>query len=268
MQKLKHFAFRSNIKVIILVFVVLNAISFSYEAWANKHHTHAKKTTAVVTHTEKTTEVVTHTADATDVTKKKRIVELVHKTIDNLNYSAYKMGGTKFDISKGVYIVDCSSFVDHLLERVNPHAYSSLVNSSGSDTPNTRNYYNFINGLADGHSHYWNKIEGVGELQAGDILVFRKKNSESAPGHIMVVMNKPVRHPGSFVVQVADSAPVGHSHDTRSRHVSGIGIGTLSLKVNPRTGHPFAYAWREGSFWKNNVHFAMARPIDRLHDKK
>ncbi|GEM_PF-2580975 len=262
MQNFKLLTCISNVKVIVLSIAACVGMSASYEAWAVKYYVHPATQTT-------TTTVVTHvvTLPKTEVKKKKRIVELVHKTVDNLNYSKYKMGGTKFDVSRGVYIIDCSSFVDHLLEKVNPHAYSSLVNSSGTDTPNTRNYYNFINGLADGPSHYWNKIDGVGELQAGDILVFRKKNSVSAPGHIMVIMNKPVRHPNSFSVQVADSAPVGHSHDTRLRHVSGIGIGTLLLKVNPRTGHPFAYAWTVGSFWKNNVHFAMARPVDARHEK-
>ena len=45
-------------------------------------------------------------------------------------------------------------------------------------------------------------------------------------------------------------------------HNSGIGIGTLQLKVNPKTGEPSAYAWKVGSCWKKNVKFAMARPYD------
>ena len=77
----------------------------------------------------------------------------------------------------------------------------------------------------------------------------------------MVVMNKPVFDEDAYLVRVADSAPSGHSEDTRRAHKSGIGIGTLLLKVDSRTGRPSAYAWKVGSRWKQNVTFAMARPI-------
>ena len=54
----------------------------------------------------------------------------------------------------------------------------------------------------------------------------------------MVVMSKPIPSDDAYLVRVADSAPSGHSQDTRQSHTSGIGIGTLLLKVNPKTGKP------------------------------
>lgn len=191
-----------------------------------------------------------------------RIVKFVNKTIETLRYSAYKMGGSRFDTSRGVYIVDCSNYVDQILQAASPHAYLSLVNSTGSVTPNTQQYYDFFSELSD--DPYWDKINDVSKLRAGDIIVFRyKKNRRSAMrGHVMVVMDKPLRAANTYLVRVADSAPSGHSHDTRPAHVSGIGIGTLLLKVNPKNGRPAAYAWRAGSLWKRNVIFAMARPND------
>lgn len=191
-----------------------------------------------------------------------RVVQFVYKTIDTLHYSTYKMGGSRFDTNKGVYIVDCSNYVDQILQAVSPHAYLSLVNSSGSDTPTTQHYYDFFSDLSD--DPYWGRVEDVGKLRPGDIIVFRyKKHRRSVMrGHVMVVMDKPIRVANDFLVRVADSAPTGHSHDTRPAHVSGIGIGTLLLKVNPKTGHPAAYAWRTGSLWKRNVTFAMARPFE------
>ena len=77
----------------------------------------------------------------------------------------------------------------------------------------------------------------------------------------MMIMNKPIRIQDAFLVQVADSAPAGHSKDTRLPHTSGIGIGTLALKVNPDNGEPSAYAWRLHSSWKRQVNFEMARPF-------
>lgn len=199
----------------------------------------------------------------------KRFVSYVKHTVDNLRYSVYQFGGSHFDVLRGVYIVDCSSYVDHLLRTIFPRAYSTLVRSSGTSTPNSQNYYQFFTKLPNhptSHSQTktWNKVNKVEDLQPGDILVFRYKSGRhaSSGGHVMVVMKKPSHHGNAFHVQVADSAATGHSHDTRPPHVSGIGIGTLMLKVGNRTGQPAAYAWKTGAGWKNNVNIAMARPIN------
>ena len=205
---------------------------------------------------------VEHTSFAASV--EKHLVNFVHKTVATLRYSDYKLGGRKFDTSRGVYIVDCSSFVDHILQRVSPRAYLSLVSATGADTPATQHYYEFFTELTNGPDNFWNKVEAVEQLRAGDILVFRYKNSRGSEtgGHVMVVMDKPVRDTDVFFVRVADSAPSRHSQDTRHRNEAGIGIGTLVLKVNPRTGRPAAYAWGLGGLWNKNVNFAMARPLD------
>jgi hypothetical protein len=189
-----------------------------------------------------------------------RLVNFVHKTVATMRYTAYKLGGSHFDTLHGIYVVDCSTYIDNILETIHPNAYTSLMNSSGSDKPTTKEYYNFFTQLTDG-SDYWNKIDNVKELRPGDILVFRNKGSRTG-GHVMIVMNSPTKESNSYAVQVADSAPVGHSEDTRATHNSGIGIGTLQLKVDPKTGEPSAYAWKVGSCWKKNVKFAMARPYD------
>lgn len=191
------------------------------------------------------------------------MVQFVHNTISSLRYTAYKLGGTHFDRSNGIYIVDCSDYVDHLLQVANPSAYLSLVNSTGSEKPTSEHYYHFFTGLTYKPRHYWNKVENVNQLQPGDILVLRnKKNSHTGvSGHVMVVMNKPTRTPNAFLVRVTDSASSGHSQDTRLPHTSGIGIGTMQIKVNPGTGQPSAYAWKLGSSFEKHVNFAMARPI-------
>lgn len=193
----------------------------------------------------------------------KRLVGFVHKTIETLHYSSYKMGGSRFDTEKGVYVVDCSNYVDQILQAVSPHAYLSLVDSCGVDTPNTRHYYDFFSDL-NNNQPYWGKIGDVEDLRPGDIIVFRyKKHRHGATaGHMMMVMDRPIKEANTFSVRVADSAPVGHSQDTRKSHVSGIGIGTLLLKTNPKTGLLDSYAWREGALWRHNVSFAMARPLD------
>ncbi|MEO8401358.1 MAG: hypothetical protein ABI597_06095 [Gammaproteobacteria bacterium] len=195
-----------------------------------------------------------------------RLIGFVHKTVANLHYSSYKLGGTRFDTSHGVYVLDCSNFVDHVLQEVYPSAYSDLVNSTGADNPASSHYYHFFNALsaAQGQEQYWNAVADIEQLRPGDVLVFRYKNSRGAQtgGHVMVVMDKPVQVSDVFFVRIADSAPSGHSEDTRQRHKSGIGIGTLLLKANPKTGRPAAFAWGAGGYWNKNVNFAMARPVE------
>ena len=192
------------------------------------------------------------------------VVDFVHRTVDTLRYSAYKLGGRRFDTSRGIYILDCSDYVDNILQAVYPSAYGNLVNSTGSEKPTSQHFYNFFSNLPERTNHYWNRIDDVEDLQPGDILVFRTKNrfGNETGGHVMVVMNRPVPDDDAFVVRVADSAPVAHSQDTRPAHSSGVGIGNLVLKVDPKTGEPFAYAWKVGSRWKQNVNFAMARPVN------
>jgi len=195
---------------------------------------------------------------------KQDMVEFVKKTVDNLHYSSYKLGGKRFDPVRGVYIVDCSNFVDHILQNVYPDAYSNLVDSVGADNPASQHYFNFFRDLAEESDGHWNKINDIEQLQPGDILVFRYKNSRGAEtgGHVMVVMEKPERASDVYFVRVADSARSRHSEDTRQLNESGIGIGTLLLKANPKTGQPSAFAWGVNSYWNKNVKFAMARPIE------
>jgi hypothetical protein len=135
-----------------------------------------------------------------------------------------------------------------------------LVRSTGADDPNSENYYHFFAALPSEPVTNWDKVNSVDQLQPGDILVIRYQNHAQVPvgGHVMIVMNKPVHDTDAFLVRVADSARAGHSQDTR-RH-SGIGIGTLLLKADPVSGQPYAYAWKEGGYWQDNVSFAMGRP--------
>ncbi|OGT57627.1 MAG: hypothetical protein A3F14_04820 [Gammaproteobacteria bacterium RIFCSPHIGHO2_12_FULL_43_28] len=192
-----------------------------------------------------------------------RLTQFAYESVHTFRYSSYKFGGTYFDLARGIYILDCSSYVDFILRKAYPNAYQYLVNATGADRPTTSHYYDFFNNLSSRSKQYWRKVEQVGQLRSGDIIVFRTKNQYgNESGHIMIVMDKPVLHNNNaFQIRVADSAPNRHSQDTRSAHQSGIGIGTVLLKADPNTYEPFAYAWTIGAHFKKNVNFAMARPV-------
>ncbi len=196
-----------------------------------------------------------------------RLVKTVYETLNTLSYSVYELGGTYFNALQGVYKVDCSNYVDHLLNLSVPNAYQSLLVKSGSPRPTSEDYFSFFRSLPTGTvDDDWYRIGDVSSLSAGDILVFRYKNlaGRDTAGHVMVVVGnpQPANEAGTtYLVRVADSAPSGHTDDTRPAHTSGIGIGTLLLKVRSSTGAPYAYAWKDGSPWKYNMDFAMARPV-------
>lgn len=191
------------------------------------------------------------------------LVSFVRYTVSSLHYTAYKMGGTKIDESRGIYVVDCSTYVDHVMKNVYPNAYSSLTSWSGSEKPNSDDYFHYFEQLSEDSKH-WNAVDDVESLRPGDVIVFRYRNrwGKETGGHVMIVMDKPIQNGDAFLVRIADSAPTGHSMDTRQKRGSGIGIGTMMLKVNPRTSQPYAYAWNENSRFNTNVSVAMARPVD------
>lgn len=193
----------------------------------------------------------------------KRLVEFVQHTIMSLRYGFYKLGGTTINTKRGIFIVDCSSYVDHVVKSVYPRSYSTLVTWSRSQKPTSDDYYQYFTSLPENKLPFWNTIESIDKLRPGDILVFRYKNirGHETGGHVMIVMDKPMRTKGAFLVRVADSATAGHSKDTRRSHHSGIGMGTLLLKTNGKTTQPDAYAWKIGTHWQSNVSFAMARPM-------
>lgn len=218
-----------------------------------------KKNHAVHTHATTPSHLPSYLLNTTE----KRLVGFVQQTVSTLNYSFYKLGGTQIDAKRGIYIVDCSTYVDHIMKSVYPNSYSHLVSWSGSQKPTTNDYYQYFTNLSERNKLlFWDNINNVNELRPGDILVFRYKNVEKrqAGGHVMIVMDKPIHNGDSFLVRVADSAAVGHSKDTRLPNRSGIGIGTLLLRTNSTTFKPTAYAWRVGSRWEYNVKIAMARP--------
>lgn len=196
----------------------------------------------------------------------KDLAMLAAETVQGLKQTTYQLGGNQFEPQRGVYRLDCSAYVDKLLQQTNPNAYRTLAQWSKTDKPTTAHYYDFFNWLPSNHWGHWRKIHSVEQLDAGAILVFRygnKKRKQTGGGHVMIVMNKPVhdpQKPNVFWVNVADSASSGHSGDTRPRRTSGVGIGKLLLKVNPKTKQLDAYAWKAGADWKHNTQFVMALP--------
>lgn len=189
----------------------------------------------------------------------------INRLIPGVRSDHYAYGDNVFEPAKGKYRLDCSRYIDHLLSNANPAAYHRICKSTKTTLPNSVDYYNFIAGLskksAEGH---WYRVDGIANLVPGDIIVFQKPrmNGHHGYGHVMVVMSKPRRDPNNhaaYFVTISDSAMSGHNHDTRRRNQSGIGVGTILVRVHRFSGQPFAIAWKCGVHWEKGS-IVLGRP--------
>lgn len=229
----------------------------------NKHNKNKTHPAVIPNQNLPATSNMNNIINASSVTGK-RIVAYVDNFMSSVRYTTYRSGDRIFDTMHGIFELDCSHYVDHILQNACPHAYHSLVSSTGSTSPDSQNYFDFFNRLPTHMKNDWNAVDDAKQLQPGDVLVFRYLNSSgySSGGHVMMIMGNPVIKNDNLFVRVSDSAAASHSDDTRAAHSSGVGIGTMVLKINPMTGRPTAYAWDVDSRWQNRVEFAMARPIE------
>lgn len=190
-----------------------------------------------------------------------RIAQAVTNTLRTLTHSYYKYGGNYINKLHGVYAVDCSAYVDHILNDANLSAFKHLTSYMKTAKPSSRDYYSFFKQIPYNTTfNDWYHIKNVAQLRAGDIIVYRAKRS----GHVMIVVDAPQPLSGAaniYYVRVSDSASSGHGDDDTRGKKSGIGIGTLLLKTNNITDTPVALSWEVGAHWQHALNFAMARPI-------
>ncbi len=196
-------------------------------------------------------------------TTEKKLISYIKQIISHLHYSKYQFGGTHLDNKKGIYVIDCSSYVDHILKSVYPQAFSQLSEWSQTNKPTTEDFYHYFLQLHHPDLMHWSSVSDVKELRPGDVLVIRYQNKKGQErgGHVMLVMDKPLIINHEVAVRVTDSAGGGHSKDTRPAHASGVGIGTLLLKTDGTMSRPMAFAWKIGSKWETRASFAMGRPL-------
>jgi cell wall-associated NlpC family hydrolase len=195
-----------------------------------------------------------------------RLVNYLKSSVAHLHQTRYVFGGSQFDAKKGVYKIDCSGLVNRLVQTTCPKAYQEITGARHTPRPTTLDYYSFLGSIPHGATHAnWQSIDKVKQLKPGDILVYRFPGKpQSAPGHMMVVVEapKPVANKaGVYYVRVADSANSGHTNDTRKKHTSGVGIGSLMLKTYAYNDRPCRMSWKEGSKWGPQVNFAMGRAV-------
>jgi hypothetical protein len=151
---------------------------------------------------------------------------------------------THIDKTAGVFDLDCSGFVDHLVKQVAREQYDQLPIEPGHTRPRAEVYYHFFVELARTPEPGWKAVSRFAELRRGDLIAWKKETAAQETGdtgHVMVVGAAPTRlGNGSYRLTVYDSTNSPHDNDTRAPGADGIGRGDLFFYVNAQDA-PIAF---------------------------
>jgi hypothetical protein len=150
----------------------------------------------------------------------------------------------------GVFVTDCSGFVNFVVGRAAPASYRSLRTARATDRPTSWDYSLGLRRSV----RSWSRVPHVADVRPGDVIAWTRP-PDSRAGHVMVIAS--AAHPigtRRWALDVIDSTSVPHGRADTRRHdhrngpastngrPSGVGRGTIGLLVDA-TGRPVAYLW-------------------------
>jgi hypothetical protein len=129
-----------------------------------------------------------------------------------------------------------------LLKRFAPRQFAALPVEPGHARPRAATYYELIHGLIQHPLPGWAPIQKLAEAQPGDIIAWElSAPARSDTGHVAIVAEAPVQvAPDLFTVTVYDSSRIPHDNDSRPEGTSGLGKGTITIRVNQQ-GEPIEF---------------------------
>jgi hypothetical protein len=169
------------------------------------------------------------------------------RILDSIESTEY-LHKTAIDEERGDYRCDCSGLAIYILNRTVAKGDPRGPLGDGRARPRAMHFYE---AFAAAETHLtqevpgdarWLRVERVVDARPGDIIAWRREvvvpgNS----GHVVIVDAKPVTEDDGLVrVVMIDSTTRPQVDDTRKRGESGVGRGTMWLKVD-EDGRPVAY---------------------------
>jgi len=123
---------------------------------------------------------------------------------------------TVIDENKGLYIVDCSVFVCHVLKKISPLALSSLPIDKSHTHARAKNFYDYFKSLQNGTSsnRHWMAVLSMKELEKGDIIAWKYDPTlqKKDTGHVVIVHERPVFEvPNLYRIRVMDASKGKHA---------------------------------------------------------
>jgi hypothetical protein len=191
-------------------------------------------------------------AQTTTLSRGRIFYNEIKRELYSLNVgTSYYSHDTYMNETTGTRRTDCSGFVDYALKRVLLDAYLKVPHPD-TFKPLADDWYAYLSTRYTTPTHQdsvrWRRITAVPDLVPGDLVVWLQPQNVSGDntGHIMVVAGTPSRgRVGEWLVKVIDSTTTPHAGDSRGTDHTGIGSGTIGLKVDS-LNRPIAYWWRGG----------------------
>ena len=191
----------------------------------------------------------------------------------------------RIDAAAGRFEVDCSGFVEHVLDMATPKALADLRSRLPSlvgtqpKRPLAKHFVAYFQALASGQvtSVHWQALSRAEDLRPGDVVAWlMPADLESRnTGHVMIVREKaraasftPItKEPLEWIVPVTDATSTRHGrNDSRfSSKATGVGTGEVVLVADAQApkeqwGHIVGYRWSPESQNLRTTTVAMARP--------
>ena len=190
-----------------------------------------------------------------------RVLGGIQRNVRHTEYSH----GRRVDVARGVYVFDCSTLAQWVLERATPVAARGSAASLGW-RPLAADYQRRIASVKPGTERAgWRRIQRVADAMPGDVVAWIKPKLIDSPntGHVAFVALPPLPVSGysdAYLVRVIDATSLLHADDTRADG-SGFGLGTILLVSDLETGAPRAYGW-VGLEWRAfETAIAIGRPM-------
>jgi hypothetical protein len=175
---------------------------------------------------------------------------------------------TYADQSRGAYDMDCSGFVDYLLEHFAPVQFASLRVEPGHTRPRAAMYFDLFTRLNKSPLLGWESVPKLGEARRGDIIAWQLAASTDRPGntgHVVVVAAAPVEQTTHlYRVQVYDSSVIHHDEDSRPEGTNGLGEGVITFRVDA-SGQPIGFRFNSRALPRRADCHRPSREIVKNH---
>jgi hypothetical protein len=192
-----------------------------------------------------------------------KLLDRAHHVLKTLRSSSYQHV-SDIDESAGEFHCDCSGFVGWLLRKEMPEQYKAVPFPKITKRPRAVDYYEaFAAAPADRQpARPWLRIDKIADAKPGDILAWRKVTipEKGTTGHVVVLDSLPTPvAPDLFKIVVIDSTSQPHEDDTRKSDETGVGRGTVYIKVDAE-GRPISFGSHPPQATASNLPIAIGRP--------
>ena len=190
------------------------------------------------------------------------LAEEVQRELKAMRVTRYQHT-TSVDESSGSYFYDCSGLLDYAVGRVRPADLKPIPHTGAR--PLAGDIEGYLHRGLTGPIEGWQALARVDALGPGDVVAWQATEDSKTgdTGHVMVVLEAPTQNSGraaEWLVWVADSTLSPHALDSRHPGTTGLGTGTIGLRVD-EGGAPTAFYWRGGvSAQAKPTQIALGRP--------